>query len=166
MMLNNVKESIPAGLVQRREAATNTASLLGTIGEMDNFFITKYFDWQIKRTSDIDRALNLITRRFGFKSDTAGLVDTLIHRVTGLSLSPTRSGISTSIEQRINMYHLVSQVLTYEVYGDLVEVGCNEGQSAVLMKKVIDSHGSHKRLHVYDSFEGLTLQRREGWLSV
>jgi hypothetical protein len=94
MKLNNFKESIPAALVQRQEAATNTASFLGIIDEMDNLFITKYFDWQIKRTSNVDRALNLITRRLGFKSDTAGLIDTLIHRVTGLSLSPTRSGIS------------------------------------------------------------------------
>jgi len=122
---------------------------------MDNFFITKYFDWQVRRSSNIDRALNLLTKRFGFRPNTAGFVDRLIHRVTGLSLGPTRSGISTNIEQRVNMYHLVSQVIAYKVDGDLVEVGCNQGQSAVLMKKVMDSYGSCKRLHVYDSFEGL-----------
>jgi len=122
---------------------------------MDNFFLTKYFDWQIRRTSNIDRAMNLLTKRLGFRSNTAGIVDTLIQRVTGMSLSPTRSGISTNIEQRVNMYHLVSQVIAYNVFGDLVEVGCNEGQSAVLITTVLHSYGSPKRLHVYDSFEGL-----------
>jgi O-methyltransferase len=122
---------------------------------MDNFFIVRDFDWKIRRSSNLDRALNLITRRFGVASDTAGFVDNLIYRLTGLSLAPTRSGVSTNVEQRINMYHLASQVIAYDVDGDFVEVGCNEGQSAVLIKKVIDSQGSSKKLHVYDSFEGL-----------
>jgi O-methyltransferase len=122
---------------------------------MDNFFITKDFDWQIRRSSNIDRALNLLTRRFGVKVDMAGFVDSLIYRLTGHSLPATRSGLSTNVEQRINMYHLVSQALAYGVEGDLVEVGCHEGQSAVLFAKVMRSFNSTKKLHVYDSFEGL-----------
>lgn len=122
---------------------------------MDNFFITRDFDWQIRRSSNIDRALNIITRRFGIRSDTAGFVDNLVYRLTGMVLSPTKSGISTCIEQRINIYHLVSQVIAYDVEGDIVEVGCNEGQTAVLIKKIIDSYNSNKELHLYDSFEGL-----------
>ena len=61
----------------------------------------------------------------------------------------------TNIEQRINMYHLVSQVLVYGVEGDLVEVGCNSGQSSVLITKTMQLHNSDKKLFVYDSFEGL-----------
>jgi hypothetical protein len=47
----------------------------------------------------------------------------------------------------VNMYHLVSQVIAYNVYGDLVEVGCYEGQSAVLIAKVLNSFHSKKDLH-------------------
>ncbi len=128
---------------------------------MDNFFITKYFDWEIKRTSNIDRALNILTRRFGVNSNTAGIVDRIIYRLTGLRFAPARSGISTNVEQRMNMYHLVSQVIAYNVDGDLVEVGCNEGLSSVLITKIMNSFNSSKRLHVYDSFEGLPSIRSE-----
>jgi O-methyltransferase len=128
---------------------------------MDNFFITRDFDWQIRRSSNFDRAINIITRRIGINSNTAGITDRLIHRLTGLKFSPTRSGVSTSVEQRMNMYHLVSQAIAYNVEGDLVEVGCNEGQSSVLITKVIKSFDSSKKLHVYDSFEGLPSARTE-----
>lgn len=59
------------------------------------------------------------------------------------------------------MYHLVSQAIAYEVEGDLVEVGCNEGQSSVLITKVIRGLHSCKKLHVFDSFEGLPSARPE-----
>jgi O-methyltransferase len=128
---------------------------------MDNFFITKNFDWQIQRSSNLDRALNLVTRRFGINVDTASLVDKALYRITGLKFSPTRSGVSTSVEQRINMYHLASQVIAYDVDGDFVDVGCNEGQSSVLLRKVINSFHCDRKLHVYDSFEGLPSTSRE-----
>lgn len=128
---------------------------------MDNFFITKDFDWQVRRSSNIDRALNIITRRFKINTDTARFVDGLIYKLTGLRFSPTRSGTSTNVEQRMNMYHLVSQVIAYNVPGDLVEVGCNEGQSSVLIAKVLNSFYSKKNLHLYDSFEGLPTARSE-----
>jgi len=126
---------------------------------LDNFFIARDFDWQIRRSSNLDRGLNLITRHFGVTCDTANFIDTLIHRITGKKFSPTRSGMATNVEQRINMYHLVSQVLAYNVEGDLVEVGCFEGLSATLFTKVIASFKSKKKLYVYDSFEGLPSTR-------
>ena len=61
----------------------------------------------------------------------------------------------TNVEKRINMYHLASQVLAYDVPGDFVELGCNEGKSAALFQTVIDHYGGNRSLHVYDSFEGL-----------
>ncbi len=103
----------------------------------------------------MDRALNLLTKNVGVRSDTAGLVDRLIFSVSGRRFAPSRSGISTNVEQRMNMYHLVSQTLAYDVAGDLVEVGCNEGQSSVLIATILRDFGSEKKLHVYDSFEGL-----------
>ncbi|SDS11569.1 TylF/MycF/NovP-related O-methyltransferase [Bradyrhizobium canariense] len=128
---------------------------------MDNFFITKDFDWQIRRSSHLDRALNLVAKPFGFRANTAHFVDELIHHLSGLSFASTRSGVSTNVEQRMNMYHLVSQTIAYDIDGDLVEVGCNEGQSAVLIAKIIRSFNSEKKLHVYDSFEGLPATRTE-----
>lgn len=122
---------------------------------MDNFFIAQYFDWRVRRASHLDRAFNLITKRFRFTANTASLIDESIYRLTGLAFSPTRSGISTTIEQRINLYHLVSQSLAYNVPGDLVEVGCNEGQSSVLIAEIMNRYNAKKALHVYDSFEGL-----------
>jgi O-methyltransferase len=128
---------------------------------MDNFFITRDFDWQVRRSSNIDRALNTVTRRFGVTANTAGFVDGLIYRFTGLRLAPARSGVSTNVEKRMNMYHLVSQTIAYDVEGDLVEIGCNEGQSSVLITKILNGFNSHKKLHVYDSFEGLPSARSE-----
>lgn len=127
---------------------------------MDNFFITRDFDWNVQRSSHVDRALNLLTRRLGINSNTAALVDAVLQRLTGQKFSATRSGISTNVEQRMNMYHLVSQTIAYNVDGDLVEVGCNEGQSSVLIAKLIKGFNSSKKLHVYDSFEGLPSTRR------
>jgi O-methyltransferase len=45
--------------------------------------------------------------------------------------------------------------LAYEVPGDLVEVGCYKGWSSVLISEVLRDYEASKRLHVYDSFEGL-----------
>ncbi len=128
---------------------------------MDNFFITRDFDWQIRRSSHLDRALNIVAKRLGMKASTAAFVDGLIYRLSGFSFAPTCSGVSTNVEQRINMFHLVSQTIAYNVEGDLVEVGCNEGQSAVLIGKILRGYNSSKKLHVYDSFEGLPATRAE-----
>lgn len=69
----------------------------------------------------------------------------------------------TNAEQRMNLFHLASQVLAYNVPGDLVEVGCNEGQYSVLIQKIIEHYDPSRRLHVYDSFEGLPApQKRDG----
>jgi O-methyltransferase len=61
----------------------------------------------------------------------------------------------TNIEQRINIYHLVEQTLAYHVDGDIVELGCNEGQTSVLIAKIMSQFETAKTLHLYDSFEGL-----------
>ncbi len=124
---------------------------------MENFYINEYFDWRVRRTSQLDRILNLPLTRAGvdFRFNTAALVDRAVRVVAGRSPAPVGSGISTNIEQRMNMYHFVSQVVAYGVDGDVGELGCNEGQSAVLIQRVISDLGSTKVLHLYDSFEGL-----------
>jgi O-methyltransferase len=125
---------------------------------VDNFFITEYFDWRVKRLSLLDRLVSKILttlagRTVKFRS--ADFVDRLYTGMTSKRVDPTESGIMTNVEQRMNMYHLVSQVLAYEVEGDFVELGCNTGASSVLITRLLQGRNSNKKLSVYDSFDGL-----------
>lgn len=123
---------------------------------MNNLFINEYFDWRVRRASHVDRLVNIVARRVGLPIvHTADTVDRMAAKIVGHLPRFTRSGISTSIEQRINLFHLLSQTVAYDVPGDVVELGCNTGQSAVLFQTVLSRMGSDKQLHLYDSFEGL-----------
>ena len=107
---------------------------------MHNVFLSELFDWKEPKTSQKVNFVNKVLERLGF----------------GSRLSPPRfTGVMTNVEQRINMFHLVRQVLVFNVPGDLVELGCHKGQSAVLFKKMLDHYDPRRELHVYDSFEGL-----------
>ena len=64
-------------------------------------------------------------------------------------------GYMSSVEQVINIYHLLVQTLVCDIPGDVVELGCYEGTTAILIRKTLDSYQSSKAFHVYDSFEGL-----------
>ncbi|MFT4825334.1 MAG: hypothetical protein ACJASY_002363 [Halioglobus sp.] len=52
----------------------------------------------------------------------------------------------------MGLYHLASQVLADKAPGEFVELGSYLGQSTVLIAKVIEEYGPHRRLHVYDAF--------------
>jgi len=65
----------------------------------------------------------------------------------GGDLSPLR---------RLNIYHLLSQVISYGISGDVVELGCRQGLTTVLIHDVLKYLGSHKTVHVFDSFEGIS----------
>lgn len=107
---------------------------------MDNFFITQWYDWSLPSVSRPVQAVNRILARLGF----------------WVSLQPPRvTGCMTNVEKRINIYHLLSQVLAYRVPGDIVELGCNRGQASTLPQRIIEEYDPSRRLHVYDSFEGL-----------
>lgn len=107
---------------------------------MHNTFITEYFDWKPLEPSRKVKLVNSVLSKLGLWVRLAG---------------PPSSGVMTNVEQRMNMYHLVSQVLAYNVPGDLVELGCHVGYSAVLISKVVEYYDPARTLHVYDSFEGL-----------
>jgi O-methyltransferase len=107
---------------------------------MNNTFITRDFDWALSGSRSVQLA-NRMLRALGKKAWVR---------------APYATGHMTTVEQRMNLYHMVSQVLAYQVPGDLVEVGCFTGQTAVLFAKVLAGEGDGSRkLHVYDSFEGL-----------
>lgn len=61
----------------------------------------------------------------------------------------------TTVDRLVNLYHLLSQNLVFNVPGDVVELGCNEGKTSIFFKILIDFYESNKNLHVYDSFQGL-----------
>lgn len=65
---------------------------------------------------------------------------------------PDPNGDMVTIEQRLNIHHLLSSLLLMEVPGDVVELGCFEGQTAVQIGKLLHGIPRHK-LHLYDSFK-------------
>jgi len=105
-----------------------------------NFFLNSWFDWNYPSTSRRVQIVNRLLKSLGLW--------------TSLQ-APRTTGSMTNIEQRMNLWHFVSQIHAYGVPGDLVELGCNKGQSSCLIRKVMDDMGSNKEFHVYDSFEGL-----------
>ncbi|MDS0279056.1 TylF/MycF family methyltransferase [Halomicroarcula sp. S1AR25-4] len=61
----------------------------------------------------------------------------------------------TNEAQLSNHFHLLRQTLLADVPGDVVELGCFRGTSAVLFQRVLAHYAPARDLHVYDSFEGL-----------
>ena len=107
---------------------------------MDNFYISDWFDWKQARLPPLVRFINRLLRRV---------------RSRFRLLRQPYTGSMMNVEQRMNLYHLVNQVLAFGVPGELIELGCFEGQSAVVIQRVIDEVDPRRHLHVYDSFEGL-----------
>lgn len=104
---------------------------------MHNMFITRGFDWAPGGSRKV-RLVNALLRRIGMSSQL---------------VAPGSTGYMTSVEQRANIYHLVSQVLAYGVEGDLIEVGTFTGQTATIIARVVAEEGHRgQRVHVYDSF--------------
>ena len=52
------------------------------------------------------------------------------------------------------IYHL-NEVLSKDIEGDIVELGCLEVYNSIFIRKWLDKCDSSKRYHVYDSWEGL-----------
>lgn len=87
---------------------------------MNNLFISEYFDWKQAEPSRRVQLANRILSKIGFLVRLA---------------PPPCTDLMPNTEQRINMFHLSSQVLVHGVRGDFVELGCHEGQSAVSSKE-------------------------------
>jgi O-methyltransferase len=71
-----------------------------------------------------------------------------------LKLAIENPNMST-VDRLVNIYWAVRQVLTFDVPGDLVELGCNAGGTTVFLQMLIDEFAPLRKLHAYDSFEGL-----------
>lgn len=104
---------------------------------MHNAFITELFDWSPSRGSRVV-PVNKVLARLG---------------VRPRLVTPTTTGAMTNVAMRTNLFHLAAQVLVYGVPGDFVELGTHEGQTAVLLAKVIAGHDPRRTLHCFDAFD-------------
>lgn len=77
------------------------------------------------------------------------------HKVARLSKENMLRGHMTSVEQAINIYHLLYHCLIFGIEGDVVELGCHEGITSLLLRMTMNEASTDKTLYVYDSFEGL-----------
>ena len=57
-----------------------------------------------------------------------------------------------TVEQRMNLYHLLLRTLHNNTPGDIVECGCYTGNSAVQIQDMLYANKSTKVLHLYDRF--------------
>ena len=65
------------------------------------------------------------------------------------------NGDWSNVEKAVNVYHLLTQTVLLNIPGDIVELGCFDGTTSIIMQKTLDQLRSKKVVHVYDSFEGL-----------
>ncbi len=79
----------------------------------------------------------------------------VLKKLTGLTLTPFNDPNKemNNAEQRINFYHLLNNIIENNVEGEVVELGSYVGQCALIFSKVLETSGSSKTLHLFDSFE-------------
>lgn len=53
------------------------------------------------------------------------------------------------------LWHLLGQTIAYKVPGDIIEAGCYKGHTSVFLQKMLLWLAPEKKLHLYDSFQGL-----------
>jgi O-methyltransferase len=105
---------------------------------MDNAFIATTFDWDHRTPKDWQRFVNKVLRKLRIPAQ----------------LTPVPSDMA-NVEARMNLFHLLEQTVANKVPGDVVDLGCNAGDSTIVMQKVITTLAPGKQVHAYDSFEGL-----------
>ncbi|MBK6542991.1 MAG: hypothetical protein IPG10_17245 [Flavobacteriales bacterium] len=105
---------------------------------MDNAFIATTFDWDHRTPTGWQMFVNKVMRKFHLP----------------VRLTPAPSDMA-NVEARMNLFHLLEQTVANKVPGDVVDVGCNAGDSTIVMQRVITTLAPEKQVHAYDSFEGL-----------
>jgi len=103
---------------------------------VNNLFIIQHFDWNTQGPRWV-RCVNGALKSIGIQSRL---------------VAPQSTGATTNIEQRINMYHLLAQVLAFDVPGDIVEIGVDRGSSAALLQTVLVNEAPQRQLHLFDLF--------------
>ncbi len=72
-----------------------------------------------------------------------------------LKVSDEYNNLMMTHEGMLNIYWLVYLIIQSGIEGDVVEIGCYDGMTSILISNVIRIHNSNKKLYLYDSFEGL-----------
>ena len=106
---------------------------------MDDFFLTRLFDWGRHDGGPWMNRANRLLRRLK--------IPWTIRR----ALDPRAN--MTTLEQRLNLWHLAQQPLAYDVPGDFIELGCFDGKTAVILARVLEESGPGRQLHLYDHFQ-------------
>ncbi len=105
---------------------------------MDNAFIATTFDWDHRTPKGWQRQINRVMKKLGIP----------------VKLTPPQPKMA-NIEVRMNLFHLMEQTVVNKIPGDVVELGCNAGDSTIVMQRILTELDPTKQLHAYDSFEGL-----------
>lgn len=87
-----------------------------------------------------------------------------------LLLNRPNATIDSSIISKDQIKYIISileSCISNNIDGDVVEFGCFVGESSKYLRMTLDHHTSHKKLYVYDSFEGLPelsdYEKNTGW---
>ncbi len=107
---------------------------------MDNVFISQLLGTPPRQSRFTEILDGLVRRTFPWI------------RIDSVWRSKWRMG---NIELRTHLFHILTQLITFEVPGDIVEIGCNSGESSVILQKIIQDMDPSRQLHVYDSFQGV-----------
>ncbi len=105
---------------------------------MDNAFIATSFDWDHRSPVAWQRFANKVFCKLGISA----------------RLTPA-AGDMANVESRMNLFHLLQHTLIEKVPGDVVDLGCNAGDSTIVMQQVTCKIDPSKQVHAFDSFEGL-----------
>lgn len=73
---------------------------------------------------------------------------------------PINPGLS-SPEMMTNLLSRLAFVIEHGVPGDVVELGCHAGDTSVFFARMIHELDQTRRLHLYDSFQGLPAHHRK-----
>jgi O-methyltransferase len=105
---------------------------------MDNIFVATTFDWDHRWPNHWQRRANGVLERFGVPA----------------RLTPP-APVLANVENRMNLFFLAEQTAAYGVPGDVCDIGCNAGESTIVLSTVLSRLAPEKVVHAYDSFEGL-----------
>ena len=72
-----------------------------------------------------------------------------------LKVIPRYRSYMMTHEALLNIQHLLFATIHAHIPGDVIEIGCYEGNTAILLAKVLKDFSSKKKLVLYDSFHGL-----------
>jgi O-methyltransferase len=106
---------------------------------MDNFFITNPPYTRIVKETLLFKFVRKALRYLKIGDLSPMIIDPMVDMNT--------------IEQRINYFHLLNNVINNDIEGDVVELGVFTGYCALIFQNVIEQNQSDKKLHLYDSFD-------------